>query len=204
MAKDYDLLPSKEAYRAVKSDVTPVSAFKELIDNALDNWQRVSEKMDDIIIEIIHRDLDDDEEILIRDNTGGVEEDDVSMLFALGQSQKEDITGSIGAYGVGAKKAIVNLGNKATIRSRYLRGEKGYGFTIDEDWLTDDDDWSVDKEEYENIDQGITEILIQDLNIDWGNYSEDLKRTSSARIGRSSRASATSGLPSGLAPGASG
>jgi len=36
----YDLKPSKEAYRAVKSDVTPVSAFKELIDNALDNWMR--------------------------------------------------------------------------------------------------------------------------------------------------------------------
>lgn len=176
--RTYDLKPSKEAYRAVKSDVTPVSAFKELIDNALDNWQRVSEKVDDIDIDIIHRERNENgnEELVIRDNTGGVEEDEVSMLFALGQSQKDAINGSIGAYGIGAKKAIINLGNTATIRSRYLRSNTGFGFTIDEDWLNTDDDWSVEKKEYNDIDAGITEIIIRDLNIDWGDYEGDLEK----------------------------
>jgi len=57
----YDLKPSKEAYRAVKSDVTPVSAFKELIDNALDNWMRKSQRTDDIEITIEYYEGDDDE-----------------------------------------------------------------------------------------------------------------------------------------------
>jgi hypothetical protein len=173
---NYDLKPSKEAYKAVKSDVTPVSAFKELIDNALDNWMRVSQRTDDIDISIEYYEGDDEEDskVVIRDNTGGVDEEDVRILFALGQSKKSSIEGSIGAYGIGAKKAIVNLGNKATIKSRSLHSEKGYGFTIDEDWLRDDDDWSVEKEEHDDIDKGVTEIQIENLNINWEEYSEDL------------------------------
>lgn len=171
----YDLKPSKEAYRAIKSDVTPVSAFKELIDNALDNWARVSQQTDDISISIKHQGSEDDnEEIIIRDNSGGVPEDDVGMLFALGESAKEDIPGSIGAYGIGAKKAIVNLGNSAVIRSRALDAETGFGFEIDEEWLHDDERWEVEKEEFEDIERGVTEIRIRNLNVSWGDYAEDL------------------------------
>jgi len=171
----YDLKPSKEAYRAIKSDVTPVSAFKELIDNALDNWARVSQQTDDIWIKIEHQEEDEEqEEIVIRDNSGGVPEDDVGMLFALGESAKEEIPGSIGAYGIGAKKAIVNLGNSAVIRSRSLDSDTGFGFEIDQEWLHDDDRWEVEKEEFEDIDPGVTEIRIRDLNVDWEDYAEDI------------------------------
>jgi len=172
----YDLKPSKEAYKAIKSDVTPVSAIKELIDNALDNWQRTSQKLDDLTISIDYEENDNGNQIRITDNSGGVPEDDVSMLFALGQSAKEDITGSIGAYGIGAKKAIVNLGDQATIKSRALHTEHGFGFTIDQDWLEDEDDWTVDKHEYDDIDEGVTEIIISDLNADWDDFGEDLKK----------------------------
>jgi len=176
--KHYDLKPSKEAYQAVKSDVTPVSAFKELIDNALDNWMRISQRLDDINIEIEYYegDADTKDKVVIRDDTGGVEEQDVRILFALGQSKKSSVTGSIGAYGIGAKKAIVNLGNTAIIKSRHLHSDTGYGFTIDEDWLRNDDDWSVDKHEYTEIKEGVTEISITDLNIDWDDYVDDLEQ----------------------------
>ncbi len=176
MTEKYDLKPSKQAYQAVKSDVTPVSAFKELIDNALDNWRRVLDGLDPVSIEIEYHEGDEDteEEIVIRDNSGGVEEEDLRILFALGQSKKDTIDGSIGAYGVGAKKAIVNLGDKATIRSRHLYADTGFGFTIDEDWLEDDTDWSVDKVQYDDIDEGVTEIRISDLNTPWDEYSENL------------------------------
>jgi len=178
MSKDkYDLKPSKEAYQAVKSDVTPVSAFKELIDNALDNWRRVLDGLDPVSIEIEYHDggPEDDDEIVIRDNTGGVEEEDLHILFALGQSNKGEIEGSIGAYGVGAKKAIVNLGNSATIVSRHLYADTGWGFSIDEDWLTDDSDWTVDKVEYDDVEEGVTEIRISDLNTPWSKYRDNLK-----------------------------
>jgi hypothetical protein len=174
--EDYDLKPSKQAYQAVKADVTPVSAYKELVDNAFDNWRRVLDGLDPLSIEIEYHEGEEegDDEVVIRDHSGGVEEDDLKILFALGQSKKDNISGSIGAYGVGAKKAIVNLGNKATIRSRYLYADSGFGFTIDEDWLNDDDDWTVDKEEYHDIEEGVTEIRISDLNTPWGKYKDDL------------------------------
>jgi hypothetical protein len=173
----YDLKPSKDAYQAVKSDVTPVSAFKELIDNSLDNWRRVLDGLDPVEIEIEYHDggPEADDEIVIRDDTGGVEEEDLHILFALGQSNKGEIEGSIGAYGVGAKKAIVNLGNSATIVSRHLYADTGWGFSIDEDWLTDDSDWTVDKVEYDDIEKGTTEIRISDLNTPWSKYRENLK-----------------------------
>lgn len=174
----YDLKPSKEAYQAVKADVTAVSAIEELIDNALDNWQRTSQKLDDLRIDIEYEESQDDDGsgvIIISDNSGGVPEDDVSMLFALGQSAKDQITGSIGAYGVGAKKAILNLGNKAVIKSRELHTETGFGFTIDQDWLEDEGDWTVEKEEYTDIDDGTTEIRITELNVDWEDFEDDLK-----------------------------
>ena len=178
MSEDtYDLKPSKEAYQAVKSDVTPVSAFKELIDNALDNWRRVLDGLDPVSIEIEYHDggPEGDDEIVIRDDTGGVEEEDLHILFALGQSNKDNIEGSIGAYGVGAKKAIVNLGNSATIVSRHLYADTGWGFSIDEDWLHDDSDWTVDKVEYDDIKKGVTEVRISDLNTPWSKYREKLK-----------------------------
>jgi len=173
----YDLKPSKEAYQAVKSDVTPVSAFKELIDNALDNWRRVLDGLDPVDIEIEYHDggPEGDDEIVIRDDTGGVEEEDLHILFALGQSNKGEIEGSIGAYGVGAKKAIVNLGNSATIVSRHLYADTGWGFSIDEDWLHDDSDWTVDKVEYDDVEKGVTEIRISDLNTPWSKYRENLR-----------------------------
>lgn len=173
----YDLKPSKEAYQAVKADVTAVSAIEELIDNALDNWQRTSQKLDDLRIDIKYKESRDDDEsgeIIISDNSGGVPEDDVSMLFALGQSAKDQITGSIGAYGVGAKKAILNLGDKAVIKSRELHTDTGFGFTIDQDWLEDEDNWKVDKEEYTDIDDGTTKIRITELNVDWDDFEDDL------------------------------
>ena len=173
----YDLKPSKEAYQAVKSDVTPISAFKELIDNSLDNWRRVLDGLDPVKIEIEYHDNgpDGEDEIVIRDDSGGVEEDDLHILFALGQSNKGEIGGSIGAYGVGAKKAIVNLGNEATIRSRHLYADSGFGFSIDEDWLHDDDDWTVEKVEFDDIEKGVTEIRISDLNTPWNKFSDELE-----------------------------
>lgn len=179
----YNLSPSKEAYQAIKADVTPVSAFKELVDNALDNWQRVLKGLDPLDIEIEYwpEGPDQEERIVIRDDSGGVEEEDVKILFALGMTKKEKISGAIGAYGVGAKKAIINLGNEATIKSRHVDAEKGFGFHIDEDWLRDDTDWSVEKVEYDDVEEGVTEITIRDLNNSWdryrGNLVEDLQDT---------------------------
>lgn len=173
-AETLDLSPSKDVYQAVKSDVTPLSAIKELIDNALDNWERISAKTQPLRVDVEY--LDDSEELVIRDDSGGVEPDDISILFALGASKKAAIPGAIGSYGIGAKKAIVNLGDEALIKSRHHDADEGVGFRVDEAWLNDESNWTVDKEFFEDIDPGVTEIRISELNIEaWDDLVDPLR-----------------------------
>lgn len=172
----YNLSPSKAAYQAIKADVTPVSAFKELVDNAIDNWQRVLDGLDPLTVEIEYypEGPDQDRQVVVRDDSGGLEEEDVNILFALGLTKKDQIPGAIGAYGIGAKKAIINLGNEAIVKSRHHQAEQGFGFRIDEDWLEDDGTWEVEKMEFGDLEAGVTEIIIRDLNNSWEKYRDKL------------------------------
>lgn len=173
-----DLSPSKETYQAVKSDVNPRSALKELVDNAIDNWTRVEPTLSALKVEIEHRPSKEGknsgEELIIRDNSGGLEEEHLSLFFALGESAKERIEGSIGAYGIGAKKAVAYLGDTAQFRTQHVDSDRGYGFTVDEEWLNSDT-WSVEKQYFDNISSGHTEIRIQDLNFSWEDVEESLR-----------------------------
>lgn len=169
-----DLSPSKETYESVGADVNRITAVEELIDNALDNWERESGREAEANITIRYD--EDDEELVIRDDTGGVRADEIHMLFALGRSAKEDVPGSIGAYGIGGKKAIVYLGKEATIKSRHNDGEFGVGFTVGEDWLREEGNWRVEKEKFEDLGSGVTEIRIGKLNFDWDEeFASDLR-----------------------------
>ncbi|WP_435159838.1 ATP-binding protein [Haladaptatus sp. DFWS20] len=159
----YDLAPSKQTYRSLKSDVNPISSVKELVDNVLDNWRRAGKSGDfDLTIDI---DIDFDAGTFrIEDDSGGISDGDISKIFALGESTNSDVSWSIGAYGMGAKKAIVRLGRKATIKSRMRDEEQGYGFVVDEEWLNSDS-WSVDRQIFDNLREGTTIIEIEDLQI---------------------------------------
>jgi hypothetical protein len=159
----YDLSPDKRTLRSLRSDVTPITAVEELVDNVLDNWRRVNTLTDDIAIDV---DIDfENSTFRIEDDSGGLNEQNVKKIFALGGSTKEQIPNSIGAYGMGAKKAILRLGNKATIKSRAEDAETGFGFVIDEEWLRSDS-WEVTKQEFNDIDAGSTVIRIEGLDIE--------------------------------------
>lgn len=161
------LTPTKNTLTALKSDVTLESAIKELVDNALDGWKRHSDRQDHLSVEIITNDRADLTELVIRDNSGGVPRDEAAMLFGLGRTAKSRVPGSIGTYGLGAKKALVNLGVPFTISSRHRDAAVGWQYSIDEAWFDDDEDWSVSVEEADNLSRGITEIRIHDLDYDW-------------------------------------
>lgn len=161
----YNLSPSKETYKSLQSDVSPISAVKELIDNAIDNWRRVEQKNPDLHINIQYS--HDERTFRIQDDSGGVRDEEMAKVFALGASSKEKITQSIGSYGMGAKKAIIRLGKKATIKSRTFGSDLGYGFTIDEGWLNADNTWTVDREEYD-LPAGTTLIEIEETKIEIG------------------------------------
>lgn len=167
--------PNKaDIYTAIKADVDVDEAVLELFDNIFDNWERVSGKTDPLLAEMFQRVTDDGEqELVIRDNSGGVPLEELDMLFALGRSAKDDISGSVGAYGVGAKKAILRLADEATVATRYKEAEMGYGFTVDKEWL-DEDGWERPIEEFD-LDAGVTEIRLRRLNFNFSNKIEELK-----------------------------
>ncbi|WP_181691548.1 ATP-binding protein [Natronomonas sp. LN261] len=159
----YDLSPDKRTLRSIRSDVTPITAVEELVDNVLDNWRRVDSSQSDITIDI---DFDFEKEVFrIEDDSGGLNEEDVKKIFALGGSTKEEIPNSIGSYGMGAKKAILRLGNRAVIKSRVSDADTAYGFVIDEEWLYSDN-WQVTKQQFDDVDPGSTVIRIEGLDIE--------------------------------------
>jgi hypothetical protein len=161
------LKPTKNTLRALKADVTLESAIKELVDNALDGWKRQSNRNDHLSVEILTEQNNKSTELIIRDNSGGVPRGEAAMLFGLGRSAKGDVPGSIGTYGLGAKKALVNLGVPFTITSRHGDARRGWAYTIDEAWFEDDEDWSVAVEASDEISPGTTEVRIQDLAYEW-------------------------------------
>lgn len=166
----YDLSPSKQTYRSLRSDVTPLSSVKELVDNVLDNWRRVDQEDPGLTIDV---DVDfENGQFRIEDDSGGMADDEISAIFSLGTSSKTEISWSIGSYGMGAKKAIVRLGNQATIKSRTNEADTGYGFSVSEEWL-EQDSWQVEREEFPDLDQGTTVIEINGLDIEIGNESEE-------------------------------
>lgn len=160
------LLPTKETLTALKADVSLESAILELCDNALDAWKSSSNRTEPMTINI---DIEENTqtELIISDNAGGIPREDAAMLFGLGQTAKRDIEGSIGTFGVGAKKSLVNLGVPFTISSRAESEKIGWSYQITEDWFEDDQNWTVPVHTDEEISQGETEIRIEDLNYEW-------------------------------------
>ena len=159
----YDLSPDKRTLRSLRSDVTPITAVEELVDNVLDNWRRIDSPQPGITIDI---DFDFENDVFrIEDDSGGLDEENVKKIFALGGSTKEDVPNSIGSYGMGAKKAILRLGNRAVIKSRTADADIAYGFVIDEEWLHSDN-WQVTKRQFDDVEPGSTVIRIEGLDIE--------------------------------------
>lgn len=170
------LLPTKNTLTALKSDVNLESACLELCDNALDAWKRTNDREGSMTIDISVEDVGGRSVLTIHDNAGGVPRDDASMLFGLGHTAKEYIPGSIGTYGVGAKKSLVNLGVPFQISSRDTDADFGWRYRITEDWFEDDHDWTVPIHDRNDIKPGVTEIRIDDLNYEWNANTGDLLR----------------------------
>jgi hypothetical protein len=155
-----NLSPGKEIYRSAAVDVDYVEAVKELVDNAIDNWARVSRRTDDVVIEIEAK----DGRTVVEDDSGGLDADEIKVLFALGETLKQNTPNTIGAYGVGAKKAIVRLGDEAVIKSHSEGEDTGIGFRVDQDWLDADEDWEVTLEEFEDLPSRKTVIEVESEN----------------------------------------
>jgi len=155
-------------------DITVFDAILDLIDNAVDGAKRVSEQnsFDGLEINLTL----EKEYFEIYDNCGGIDANNAkNYAFRFGKSKEDTenkVTGSIGGFGVGMKRAIFKIGSYFEVNSI----EKTSSFSLKVDlnaWQSDEDDqkWTFDFNTW-NIGESnvkantFTQIIIKNLHHD--------------------------------------
>ncbi|WP_422350800.1 ATP-binding protein [Flagellimonas sp.] len=132
-------IPSKRIYLSIIADYHLDLALCELIDNAIDNWI-FNGRIQELCIEI---DLDyEQQSITVKDNSGGIKEEDLPLIVGPGQSRENESKEIIGVFGVGSKRAVVALSKEIKIYSRF-KDSKTLLVEIDDDWVQDEDNWDL-------------------------------------------------------------
>ena len=159
-----NLAANKNIYESLASDLSLLEAIEELIDNAIDNWTLRTERNEDLQINIEC----DGNSTVARDNSGGIEPEELESVFGVGKTLSDSAQWSIGAYGLGSKKAIARIGelnsgrfSHFTVKSRLNRNEEAHGFTVNGEWFEKEDVWKVDINQFDGVDPGSTEITIE-------------------------------------------
>ena len=150
--------PEKRIFWSIISDYGLKTGICELVDNAIDLWQRnnaahplgVSIEADSSL-----------QIITIKDNAGGVPEKDLSKLVTPGGSKNDPLSKSIGIFGVGSKRAGVALGQTFRVKTRHKKS-KTFLIEVNDDWLKNES-WEIDAFEVQEISPGSTEVEISRL-----------------------------------------
>src|SRR5438552_2907554 len=109
---EIDATPSKRVYSSIIADYNLTTGICELIDNSIDVWARNSGSRPlNIEIEI----ESDQQTITVKDDAGGREKAELSLMVTPGSSSWKDTDESIGIFGVGSKRAVVALAQQVQI-----------------------------------------------------------------------------------------
>lgn len=103
----------------------------------------------------------------ISDNCGGIPWSLHEYAFRLGRASESDRppdpAGTVGAYGIGMKRAIFKMGKRCLISTR--SGQDQYEVEITPDWLRKDSEWFIPVRSAKRSGEGDgTTIVIGDLN----------------------------------------
>lgn len=153
-----DATPSKRIYLSIIADYGLKTAICELVDNAYDCWHKPSVGQDlcvQISIDI------DQQKITISDNAGGIKEKDLAKLISPGASSTAPNSETIGAFGVGSKRAVVALAQLIQITSRFHK-EGTYRLEYDDEWLASPD-WQIPYFKVAEIAPSTTSIALSNL-----------------------------------------
>lgn len=153
-----DGLPDKRLYWSIISDYSITTGLCELIDNALDLWMKKKPRP------ALHIGLTLDAErqlIEIKDDAGGVREEDLRMLIAPGASKNDPYEETVGVFGVGSKRAVVALAANVSIKTRFSAA-KSFQIDITNDWLKSPD-WDIPHYQIPDIEKGVTAIELTSL-----------------------------------------
>jgi hypothetical protein len=151
--------PEKRLFLSIISDYDLQTGLCELVDNALDFWVNNNKKPAALKVDIT---LDAVRQLIkVRDNAGGVRQDQLRLLVAPGASGNSEGRDVIGIFGVGGKRAGVALGERVEIRTR-AKGDKSLQLDITNDWLAHED-WELTSYEIPDIAVGTTTVDISQL-----------------------------------------
>ncbi len=155
-----DVSPTKATLPSLARSISDVGALRELIDNAIDSAQR-KELRTAVTVSVEFNVADGT--VVVRDNAGGMGEEDLLRCLILGSVKREaDAANVIGRFGVGAKEAIYHFGREVIIRTREHGASRGLRVEVPEAWL-DRHDWNVEVQSVEDVRPGSTEIRIGSL-----------------------------------------
>jgi hypothetical protein len=173
--------PSKKSYQSIAADVSVDSALAELIDNSIDS--AVLNGDDSVEIEIYFD--EEAEDLVYSDHAGGVAQEEMGVFLGLGRSKEAELDGlSIGAFGMGTKKALNHLATSFTVASRHSEADQGWQYTVDPEWFDEDNEkWEFEMEPSE-LDPGQTEIQLHQLAFDWNEQKEEIKNSLSKKYQR--------------------
>lgn len=144
---------------------TMLSRILELVDNSID--ARINGEQLVINIKIDKR--IDDTVITIKDNGCGMTEEQASRFFRLGDSWKAN-KNKIGRFGLGAKVAILGLGNAEKIKTTPV--DEAYEVNIDFD-IEKFRDWQIDyTKKVQNKELHGTTIKISDVTVRIGDVKK--------------------------------
>lgn len=150
-----DGTPKKRLFLSIISDYDLKTGLCELVDNALDFWVSNGMKAK-LTISVV---LDADRQFIqVRDNAGGVSEDQADLLITPGASRDDTDHALIGIFGVGGKRAGVALGELVEIRTRFTNG-KSIQIDLTKDWV-ESPSWDLDIYEVPEVDRGTTTVEI--------------------------------------------
>lgn len=169
-----EAVPQKRTLRDAARKLEVRDAVGEIVDNALDNFAkqgRLNRPADRLLIDI---DMSNDE-VRIRENSGGVTPTDLMAFVQLGSSGADLGAARIGVWGAGQKVAVAALGADVRVSTRYWNPSVSYeigGTRTDQveirmgpSWWADEQDWAVPVTVPESdIPNGETLYVIRDLN----------------------------------------
>lgn len=151
--------PSKRIYLSIIADYHLDIALCELIDNAIDNWIYTGQQGGlEIIIDLDY----EQQSISVKDNSGGIEEENIQLIVSPGHSRTNDTTEIIGVFGVGSKRAVVALAKNVKIRTRH-NDNKTLLVEFDNEWVEEEGNWDLPVFEVDPIEESSTIIELSVL-----------------------------------------
>ncbi|MGD1118213.1 MAG: ATP-binding protein [Dehalococcoidales bacterium] len=166
--KPVDFSPVKSFFVSMLTrDILLEDAILDLLDNCVDGILRSGKTGGEKPYTGFSAAIDfKKESFSITDNCGGIPWTLHDYAFKLGRATKSDRpvdpAGTVGAYGIGMKRAIFKMGKHCLISTR--SGQDQYEIEITPDWLDTEDKWQIPVKKVKKHDKDGTTIVIGELH----------------------------------------